>query len=205
MVKLTKISEGSEADIYKYNLFGLDCIIKYRRKKNYLIDNIDEMLRLKRTKKEAKIIIHANNNKIRVPSVLLVGKYSIYMEYINGISLNQMGSDKFNKKMFFNIGELLKKIHSNGIVHNDFTIANLILYKNLIYVIDFGLSEFSTADEERAIDLLLMKNSINKNFYDEFIKGYKKSNTFFKQVFSKLENIEKRGRYQIRTLETKER
>ncbi len=202
MVKFLKISEGSEANIYLQNILGTNIIIKYRRKKNYLIKEIDEDLRKHRTKKEAKIMSLAYSSGVDCPIPLIVSDYSIYMNYIKGNNLNKV-LDKIKDVKFMQIGKLLYTLHKAGIVHNDFTPANIILKGTKFYLIDFGLAELSSNAEERAIDLLLMKRSINKRQYSHFIKGYSESNPFSKEVNDRLAIIEKRGRYQDRSLSLK--
>lgn len=202
MVKLLKLSEGSEADIYIQKILGVEMIIKYRRKKPYLITDIDEDLRKHRTKKEAKMMSLAHSNGVNCPIPMVISNYSIYMNYIKGSSLNKV-LDKIKDSEFFEVGKLLFLLHKAGIVHNDFTPANVILEGEQFWLIDFGLAELSSNAEERAIDLLLMKRSVNKKQYLYFAKGYSESNPFSEEVNNRLALIERRGRYQDRSLNMK--
>lgn len=201
MVKLTKVAEGSESDIYKTKIFNSDIIVKYRRDKSYLIPQINDKLRVKRNKKEAKLMIMASDNGISVPKVILFDKYSIYMTFIEGETLNNMDLGEVNESVPYDIGKSLYRMHSSGIVHNDFTSANIIVKDGEPFIIDFGLSDISYDTEERAIDLLLMKSSVDEKFFSEILKGYKYHNEFYVQVLDKLRSIERRGRYQTRSLE----
>jgi len=201
MVKLTKIAEGSESDIYKTMVFNSDIIIKYRRDKSYLISQINDKLRVKRNKKEAKLMVLASDNGINVPKVILFDKYSIYMTFIEGETLNNLNLEEVDESIPYDIGKSLYKMHSSGIVHNDFTSANIIVKDGEPFIIDFGLSDISYDTEERAIDLLLMKSSVNEKFFSEMLKGYRHNNIFYTQVLDKLKSIERRGRYHSRSLE----
>lgn len=91
-------------------------------------------------------------------------------------------------------------MHNGDISHGDFTPANVIKNKENYFVIDFGLSELSNSIEEKSIDLLLMKRSISQADYLKFSKGYAKSSKNAKAIFKRLGDIEKRGRYQTRTI-----
>ena len=67
-------------------------------------------------------------------------------------------------------------------------------------MIDFGLSEITDSVEERALDVLLMKRSIGRDSYRGFLKGYQAAAPGAGGVLKRLETIERRGRYQTRTL-----
>jgi tRNA A-37 threonylcarbamoyl transferase component Bud32 len=69
-----------------------------------------------------------------------------------------------------------------------------------IFVIDFGLAEATNSIEDKAVDLLLMKRSVDEKYYRRFAQSYKKECREAKVVIKRLEEMEKRGRYQARTL-----
>jgi len=50
-------------------------------------------------------------------------------------------------------GILLAKMHNADIVHGDFTPANIIVSKNSVYVIDFGLAEISKKHRRKSYRL----------------------------------------------------
>ncbi len=189
-------NRGAEAKVYFSNLFGLPVVLKFRDKKEYRINELDEMLRKTRNRTEARCILHALKNKIKVPRIYHAGKYELILERLEG---KLMKDRKNSPKDYRNVGELLSKLHSSGITHGDFTPANVMFTKNGPYIIDFGLAEFSKDPEERAIDVLLMKRSIGKNF-KYFLDGYKKL-AGWEKIIRQMEEIEKRGRYQKRNEE----
>lgn len=196
-IDMNPMTEGAEAKIYKTKMFGKDIMVKVREKKEYRIRELDERLRRERTKREARILNRLNQVGIRCPRIIAAGRFSIYMEWLPGKLLNNIGN---TESMLKGAGEILAQLHENDIVHGDFTPANLMLSNDKIYLIDFGLSEFTNSIEEKALDILLMKRSVSPKAYKVFeasyVQHYKKSN----ETLNRLKGIEKRGRYQIRTL-----
>lgn len=201
-MKMRKISEGAEAHIYSMKFLGFDSIVKRRIEKKYRLKEIDENIRTQRTKNEARILALVKDLGIDSPGLLLVDKYDIYMQRINGIRLNELlNSDNKNlAKVFADLGKYAAILHANNIAHGDYTPANVIVGNGRVYLIDFGLSEITNSLEEKALDLLLMKRSIDKNLFDKFIGNYKHINKESCATIKRLAEIEKRGRYNTRTL-----
>ena len=133
-----------------------------------------------------------------------MGKFNIYLEKISGKRLRETGlNSEKGRKALVESGKILAKMHNAGIAHGDFTPANLILSKNKVYIIDFGLASLSTDIEEKAVDVLLMEKSISKKDFISFLKGYKNYKEW-KKVLKHVEEIKKRGRYQVRAEEKEE-
>lgn len=193
------LSEGAEAKVYRSKLYGIDIVEKVREPKTYREKSLDLMLRESRTKKEAKAMHRARALGVDVPAIFALGRFSIYMEYVEGTPLKD--SKKVNSRVFERIGGILAVLHNGDIAHGDFTTANVMLSGNKIYIIDFGLAEISSGVEEKALDLLLMKRSITAVQYRAFEKGYLR-NRGKKEVLARLTEIMLRGRYQTRTLLT---
>lgn len=196
---MKKIAEGAESDIYLTDFLGVEAVVKYRREKPYLIPELDKQLRESRTRMEARAM-HKAAMSVNVPKLLLLGKYFIVMEKVDGIVASELGG--INTKVASLAGASLAGLHNDGIIHGDFTTANIIVGKAGICVIDFGLSYFSESDEDRAFDMLLIKRSIGSKAYASFAKAYSANCAFSQNVFSRLRDIEMRGRYQNRSLET---
>ena len=102
------------------------------------------------------------------------------------------------------LGELLALMHKGGIVHGDITLSNVISQDGKLFMIDFGLGNFSKEIEDMGVDLLLLNRSMRSTHYlfhtelfKSFIKGYtdvigpKLSN----EILEKMREIERRGRY----------
>ena len=201
------LSEGAEAKVYCGRFLGIDAVIKRRIRKGYRIEELDRAIRSQRTKNEARVTAAANGDgKILAPMVLLVDGFDIYMQRIHGKTLNRMAAENSeDRKIMEGImkaaGNYLGILHAKDIAHGDFTPANLMVDRDKkLWLIDFGLSRITTSVEEKALDLLLMKRSIPMLQYGWFIRSYRKGYSSSKAVEERLAKIERRGRYQDRSL-----
>jgi Kae1-associated kinase Bud32 len=186
------ISQAAEAKIYSDG----KKVIKIRTKKGYRITKIDQRLIQQRTKREATIL---QKVKVGVPKLLEVKKDTIVMEFIPGDTLKNILDGKLELARL--AGERVAQLHALNIIHGDLTSSNMRVHKNVVYLIDFGLSFFSDKTEDKAVDLHLFKQALQSRHYrvyntayHNFIEGYKK-NPDWKNILFKLEEVEKRGRY----------
>ena len=194
------ISQGAEAKIYRTDSH----LIKERIKKNYRIEEIDKNIRKYRTRRENSILEKACKI-IPVPKVLKCDEKEniIEMEFIEGERLSESldgYSDKKRKEICRIIGKQVALLHNNNIIHGDLTTSNMLL-KNKLYFIDFGLSFISDKNEDKAVDLHLLRQALEsrhykhyEDSYKEVLEGYKTCNRY-KEVLKRLEKVEKRGRY----------
>ena len=197
------IFQGAEAKIILSN----DFIIKDRVKKSYRIPELDEKIRKRRTKTEARLLDKASKI-ISSPKPFFEPQISfkIKMSFIDGKKLSD-NLDTFSKnnqlKLFKKIGEQIAKLHDSDIIHGDLTTSNMILDEkdNQIYFVDFGLGFISHKIEDKAVDLHLLKQALDakhfkhsKELFKEVVKGYKISKDNEK-VFERLKQVETRGRY----------
>ncbi|MGC8676249.1 MAG: KEOPS complex kinase/ATPase Bud32 [Candidatus Micrarchaeia archaeon] len=197
-MKTKLVNEGAEAKIYEMRLFGKNVLVKVRRPKAYRVAALDRVIRLSRTKKEARAMLLARKNGANVPAVLAYGKYAIYMEKAEGALLRDF-LNAAQQSALENAGKELGKLHKSGISHGDFTPANILVRGSETTIIDFGLATIASSTEEMALDVLLMKRSLSKSQFASFVSGYSQF-AGSAAVLSKLAEIEKRGRYQSRTL-----
>ena len=194
-------ARGAEAKLYDSSLLGSPVLIKERTAKRYRTASLDKSIRKSRAKNESRIMLKALAAGINVPKILSVGKFNIYMEKLQGKRLREAKLSKIDKKKIFKeIGRILSDMHAAGITHGDFTPANIMLCRNKIYLIDFGLAALSNELEEKAVDVLLMEKNISNKEFSYFLIGYKK-NKEWKKVLNRTQEIKKRGRYQIRAEE----
>jgi len=180
-------------------------VIKDRIKKSYRLAELDEKIRKRRTKSEAKLFTKASQIIDSPIPQESKNKYKIKMPFINGEKLSEH-LDNFplskQKQICKQIGESIAKLHNSDIIHGDLTTSNMILKDNKIFFIDFGLGEFSKRIETQATDLSVLKEAFKSTHFkhlnllwDSFIKGYKQTNDNFNKVLDNLKDIEKRGRY----------
>ncbi len=188
------IAQGAEAVLLKKS----NRITKHRTPKHYRITSLDESLRKSRTKREIKII-GALQKSIDVPKILSRDKYLFEMEYLDGPKIRDVLDNKpiLAKK----IGIIVARLHNVGIIHGDITTSNMILHKNKIFLIDFGLSSFSKKVEDKAVDIHLFKQALESKHhrvYEKalklFLEGYKAVQGY-RAIIKQLEKVEARGRY----------
>jgi len=205
------ICRGAESLIYMSEYEGKKVLVKERIKKSYRIKEIDEKLRKERTRREVNLLRRAREISVSTPQVLHVDEknHKIIMEFIDGIRikefLNSADEDEI-KKVCFEIGKLIGKLHSNKIVHGDLTTSNMILKDGKIYFIDFSLGNFSTRIEDFGVDLNLLYEALKSTHFkildvcwNSIANGYKTEFKDAEKVFRKMEEIEKRARYMERS------
>ena len=165
---------------------GEDVLRKERRKKGYRIEEIDEGIRLGRTRREARLLHKAKLAGVSCPTVYEVGLDYIVIERLKGKKLSE------KKGELEKAGKVLGKLHSAGILHGDFTPYNILVDSSGLHVIDFGLGSFSKKIEGMADDVITMLRGTKGK--KDFLRGYKKFSGA-KEVLARIEKIEKRARY----------
>ncbi|MGL6297781.1 MAG: KEOPS complex kinase/ATPase Bud32, partial [Methanobacteriaceae archaeon] len=214
------IAKGAEANIYKSKWIDKDVIVKSRLAKNYRIIEIDTKVRKSRIKQETRLIHRSKELGVRTPVIYDIDlkNNSIIMENVTGSLVKNLLSEmdlKSRKSLSYSIGANIAKLHQGGIIHGDLTSSNIILketgldtdnkFENNLFFIDFGLGRFSDLAEDKGVDLLVMKKSLQSidydvaiNCFDSIIKGYSddyNDSKSLREVLAKLENIGSRGRY----------
>ncbi len=198
------IAEGAEAKIYATELLGKEAVVKRRIPKEYRVKPLDDALRGQRTKTEARALALASNAGVKTPALLLVDGFDIYMSRVQGINLSKvLEQGKSNRelaKILADVGKYLGLMHAAGIAHGDYTPANIMVNGSEARVIDFGLANTSASVEEKALDILLIKRSLPSTAFSSFMEGYSSTYADSKRTVGRLNSIERRGRYQTRTL-----
>ena len=199
------LKKGAEADIYLTEWSNLPSILKIRKTKPYRNPILDAKIRKQRTIKESQMISEVKSFGIPTPLVYFVNltNSSILMQEIPGMPVHDL-SDLKIIKLSKEIGKLVGIMHKNGIMHGDLTTSNFILYKNKVYVIDFGLSQKTIKSEDHAVDLRLIKEILNsahakimESAWKNFLSGYKSivGAVTYSKIIHSVYDIESRGRY----------
>jgi TP53 regulating kinase-like protein len=199
------IKKGAEADIYQTKWQNSNAILKIRKIKNYRNQTLDSKIRKQRTIKESQMISQAKEFGIPTPLVYFVNleKTSILMQEIPGIPVHDLPESKIIQ-LSKEIGKLVGLLHKNGVMHGDLTTSNFILFKNIIYMIDFGLSQNTIKSEDHAVDLRLIKEILNsahakimQSAWKNFLIGYKSivGISYHTKIVNLVSDIESRGRY----------
>ena len=206
---LKLLSMGAEAYIFKARFMGVEAVVKWRFPKNYIPEELDEKMRRSRTKLETKILWKALSLGIKVPTPLFIDLDAgiLIMSFIEGESLRDV-AEKIDKdvlcQVMKTVGSYAATLHLNGITHGDFTTSNVIVAKDGVYLIDFGLASFTKRCEDMAIDLHIFFRSIESTHYRIedvakkcFIDGYKQvvGDSKTETLIRAVDSIRLRGRY----------
>ena len=213
-IKLPKeiLAKGAESDIYPSYWIDEEAISKVRIPKNYRIKEIDEKIRKSRTKKEAKLLSDVKRAGLRSPILydIDLGKYAIIMEKINGTLFKDVIdnlNDKEKKNLSIAIGEDIGLMHKSDIIHGDITSSNIMINdKDEIVFIDFGLGKYSKLIEDKCVDLIVLKKSLQSVDYkvaneifahvlDGYVSSYDENDLSKDKVMDKIAEIQARGRY----------
>jgi len=206
----TLIKKGAEARLYLTEWHGRKVIVKMRFPKKYRPFELDEQIRVYRTAHESQLMHEAKLAGVPTPKIFLVdiSNAAITMEFIEGNQVKQLLdkiSNEERKKLCLKIGELIGKLHMQGVIHGDLTTSNMILNADdKVFLVDFGLGEKSIELEAKGVDLHLMKRALQSTHYQfaeecfqNVIDGYSKVRGAEEttKVLEKIKQIERRGRY----------
>jgi TP53 regulating kinase-like protein len=203
------IYRGAEAEIYLQDWYGSLAVRKSRIPKPYRVPELDSTIRRTRTLHETGLMHEARKIGIPIPVVqhLDPESSSFIMEYVKGPTLKEelyVVSPEIRRRRCAELGRLVALMHEGGLVHGDLTISNVLSDGGKLFLIDFGLGDFSTELEDRGVDLLLLNRAMKSThvkFHEEifgaFLKGYlsvvgRKQHT---ETINKMREIERRGRY----------
>lgn len=199
------IAKGAESNIVKSSYLGRDAVLKNRVSKNYRILEIDNKIRKARTKLEAKLLSDVKKAGVVTPILYDVDLHdkTILMEEIKG----DLVKDIINEDLAYEIGENIAKFHNLNIIHGDITSSNMMVNdENQLVFIDFGLGRYSDLFEDKAVDLLVLKKSLQSidyntaiKIFDKVLEGYadeyNNDSLNREQIIKKINEIESRGRY----------
>lgn len=200
------IRQGAEAKIFFTSWLGKPAIKKRRVPKTYRLPEIDQQLRTRRTREEAKLFIDARKAGVRSPIIYDIDliRGEITMEKMEGNRvrdiLDTLGEAE-QRNLMRMIGADIARMHRADIVHGDITTSNMFFDATSIAWIDFGLGEKSSDPEKKAVDLHLLAEVIEAThskssaYFSLVIEEYLKHYPQGKRVVEQLKSIERRGRY----------
>ncbi len=203
------IYKGAEAEIYLENWHGELVIRKSRMAKPYRVPELDDAIRRMRTTHEATMMHEVRKLGVPVPTIKHIDPDSctLIMDYVKGPTLKEelygLTMPK-RRERSISLGRLLGQMHEGGIFHGDMTVSNVLSEDGKLFIIDFGLGDFSAEMEDRGVDLLLLNRAMKSTHYafhtflfNAFLKGYAKAvgGKRSKETMQKMREVEKRGRY----------
>lgn len=195
------IQRGAEAVIY---LRGGEAV-KERVSKGYRLPQLDVRIRKQRTRCEARLMERSRASGVDVPRTRIEDDFRLVMDYVKGEKLkdvlNSMEPEQ-RSAACGKIGRLAAKLHAAGVVHGDLTTSNMILAKNEIVLIDFGLGKFSSSVEDQAVDLFLLYEALKSTHFavleecwGNVLKSYSENSARPEEVLARMEKIKNRRRY----------
>lgn len=209
-MKIILYKRGAEADLYLDEWHDRKVIIKMRVPKSYRHPKLDLKLRTSRTIREAEILHEAKKASVPTPTIYFVDEKEakLVIEYINGTRIKEH-FEKLNhvdlNRICQDIGMKIGLLHKAGLIHGDLTTSNMIITRDQkIFLIDFGLSFHSQDNEDRGVDIHLMKRALGSTHYKSanscmksIINGYAKimNKDIMKKILDRVNEIEDRGRY----------
>ena len=199
------IIQGAEATVTVNDYLGRKAIVKTRPAKSYRLPELDDHIRVARTKNEARILHDARSAGVRTPCIYDIDlkKCAITMEYIEGSSVKHLldehpeDADSICEK----IGVAVARLHNAGICHGDLTTSNMIMDRDELCLIDFSMGCMKAELEDIGVDLRLLERAFSsahvglEDSFDKLMETYYSNVDNSKQVKKKLTDIKNRARY----------
>ncbi|KRX81006.1 F-box/WD repeat-containing protein 7 [Trichinella sp. T6] len=218
---VTLIAQGAEARIFKANFYGRPAVIKERFRKKYRHVALDELLTKERMRAEIRGLMHCRKLGIPVPPIYFVdSKHNLIVfgaiedattlkNLLDG--MHEVGAVGLVDNLASTIGQVLAKMHMNGVIHGDLTTSNLLVKQPLspdncrhVVLIDFGLSFVSSMVEDKAVDLFVLEKAFMsthpnaESFYRTILGSYVKFyGKLGSEVLAQLEQVRLRGRKRL--------
>ncbi|KAH8402889.1 hypothetical protein KR222_009140 [Zaprionus bogoriensis] len=217
----TKIlKQGAEGRLYLGEFKGESCLVKERFVKRYRHPELDAQISRQRIKAEVKASNRCLAAGILAPRILHsdFSTHKIYMEYFGEaltakqfinktvIDLGAEGAKHLLQEFCRRIGTIIAQMHAKNIIHGDLTTSNMLINPNSgnnydVIFIDFGLSHYNQAAEDKGVDLyvleraLLSTHSEQPYIFEFILAAYRKEcGNDEEAVFAKFEEVRARGR-----------
>ncbi|HON81812.1 MAG TPA: bifunctional N(6)-L-threonylcarbamoyladenine synthase/serine/threonine protein kinase [Methanoregulaceae archaeon] len=184
---------GAEAVV----TLGPETVRKHRVSKRYRKKELDSRLIAERTRAEARLIAMARKSGVPTPVIRDVTADTLVMERIYGNLLR----DDLSAGSLREAGRTVGRLHAAGIVHGDLTTSNMVLRDGAVVLIDFGLAMVSSELESRGVDIHVLFQTLESTtdrspvLKEAFSEGYEAVFNGAREVLSREQEIERRGRY----------
>lgn len=201
------ISQGAEARLWLIPnyLNGQSCVAKERFSKKYRHPSLDSRLITQRCKAEAKCLVKCRRAGIATPAIWGMHPPVLYLEFVGDTTVRQYLQEAANANydaLATQIGTVVAKMHSIGVIHGDLTTSNMMKRDDSLVIIDFGLARISQNPEEMAVDLYVLERALlsthpeleEKKFLPKVLESYKSECKKSDAVLQRLHQVRLRGR-----------
>ena len=175
------IKTGAEARVTRGTFLGRDVVIKERYPRTYRVKELDDQLRKKRVRGEARLLIEARNAGVNTPRILDLDltRCTLILQYLPFPSLKDvlamdststseesshptpslnssptpLPPSTRNSSLVKEAGRLTGLLHANDIIHGDLTTSNILVDGETLWFIDFGLAEKTDEVENKGVDV----------------------------------------------------
>lgn len=198
------LSTGAEATVYLAD----GHVHKHRKVKSYRHPELDRKLRYERMHREANLLEKLTQRDFPVPKIIARDEENatLTLERIPGKLLCDVLEQNWRTYAAV-LGKRIAELHAANIIHGDLTTSNMIVRQakekraELVFI-DFGLSFISQKVEDKAVDLHLLREALESKHYRvatqcyrKILAAYRKAYPKSREVFSRLAQVEQRGRY----------
>jgi N6-L-threonylcarbamoyladenine synthase/protein kinase Bud32 len=186
--------QGAEANVR----FEDGRFVKERAPKPYRDERLDERLRKRRTKREARALHDARRAGVPTPPVLDVDVRDATL------AVEALGDDlsgDVTPEEARRVGEHLARLHASGVAHGDPTTRNAVREDGTdrVFLVDFGLSYATHHVEDFGMDLHVFRSAVRGTVGndDEVLAAFDDGYAWDRadEVRDRLREIEGRGRY----------
>jgi len=203
----TLLSWGAESNLYLSTYLGRRVIVKHRFRKPYMSEELARRLVRERTAAEARILYASNEAGVKAPLPVYVDVESgvLAMEYIEGELLRDAMprlSEDTLRELARRLGSYVARLHDAGIIHGDLTTSNIMLKGGEVFLLDFGLSYFSSRPNDRASDIRVLERAVAsthpgafQSFFEEFLEAYMREAKLAEKTYAEFLKLSTMGRY----------
>ncbi len=213
---------GAEAEVWKGSWFGRPAVRKQRRPRSWRHPDLDHRLGVRRMISEARLLIRTRKAGLSVPSVydLDYEGGQLIIEHLSGTPLIDVlnatdANEEDIRDTLRRVGAAVRRLHREATTHGDLSSNNILIDKETVHLIDFGLASIEYDVERFGIDLHVLDEILGASHpqwpeaIEWVVEGYLKAEETLgpapvlqggsvptaKEVFARLEDVRTRVRY----------